>query len=101
MKRNRKNDVFAVLSREFKITFDLMLTSPATHEWGSVLHFTTGGDYPRIPAVFISRENKLHVSMQDLAFFGTTILTTNTVFSVELSQTWVEGKVMKIKMKLV
>ena len=75
------------------MSFLLWIDAPASHIWESVFHFTTGGNYPRIPAIYIGTGNQLHLSMQDLVFFSTNLLKIRKYMKIEMSQKMVKGKV--------
>ena len=58
--QNHKITVLPYLGREFRIQFKMVI-QPRSTGWRSVLHFTTGGNFPRIPAVFIGDNNLLNI----------------------------------------
>ena len=46
------------LGKEFRISMDVWLEPIGNHEWTSVIHFTTGDDSSRLPAIYIGNNNK-------------------------------------------
>ena len=75
------------LGREFTISFSMVVKQP-TAKWENVIHVGQGDKWwPRIPAVFIGTGNKLQVHMQHLWKRSDTVLKTNNVMKIDISQT--------------
>ena len=75
------------LGREFTISFIMVVKQP-TAKWENVIHFAQGDKpWPRIPAVFIGTGNKLQVHMQHLWKRSDTVLKTNRIMKIDISQT--------------
>jgi hypothetical protein len=80
------------LGREFSISFDMRVEKPTAH-WQNVIHFTTRGNFPRIPALFIGTNNKLQVYMQDMVYNSKDVLKPNQIMKIEISQKLTKRKV--------
>jgi len=64
LKRDHLITVLPFLGSQYKITFDLYISSYLSHHWSSVIHFTQNGESQeygdRNPAIWISHEKKFH-----------------------------------------
>ena len=61
------------LAKLFKISFDVWLSPSVRDVWQSVIHFTDGGDLPRLPAIFIGNDKCL-VHFQDIEYHCDNVL---------------------------
>ena len=65
LKKDHLITVLPYLGREFKISFEVYLSSFASVDWVNVIHFTTGGNDRnygyRIPAIFVTKYNQFHI----------------------------------------
>ena len=81
------------LGREFTISFSMVVKQP-TAEWENVIHFAQGEKWwPRIPAVFIGSGNKLQVHMQHLWKRSDSVLKTNRIMKIDISQALTQKQV--------
>ena len=80
------------LGREFSISFNMRVEKP-TAFWQNVIHLTTRGNFPRIPAIFIGTNNKLQVYMQNMIYNSKDVLKPNQIMKIEISQKLTNRKV--------
>ena len=48
-------------SDEFKVEYDVIVYNHGNTDWANMLHVSTGSNYPRFPAVHLSRDKFLEV----------------------------------------
>ena len=93
-----------VLTKEFKISFDVGFESDGKEWWESVIHLTTGADNMRLPAVFIGSNSKCLIMFQNLHFHCTHALVpyinnSEQWIHLEIAQQFINHKAgRKIKM---
>jgi len=105
LKKNQLVTVVPFLGREYTISFHLYLNSYQTHDWTSVLHFTTSGDAynygDRNPAIWVSghagNPKKLHFSsgingLINAYFYHDKIYPLKTWIQINISQILVGKK---------
>ena len=68
LERNQMLTTLPTMAKLFKISSYVWLSPSVRDVWQSVIHFTTGGDLPRLPAIFIGNGNKCLVHFQDIAY---------------------------------
>ena len=82
------------LGKEYIITFQLLLPAAIPSSFGSIIHFTIGGDYKkygdRTPALFVHDKTRLHLASaidgKSNFQFNTPALSLNTRHNIEISQ---------------
>jgi len=55
---------------DYRLKFFIKITRSMSSSYSNVIHFTTGGDYGdgyRVPAIWVRRDNRLHVAFGDIA----------------------------------
>ena len=66
LKKGHLITVLPYLGREFKISFEVYLSSFSSADWASVIHFTTGGNSKyygeRNPAIWVTKYKQFHVT---------------------------------------
>ena len=90
--QNKRLFLFPFLGREFTISFDLYLEPKNLNYWKSVIHFTTGTDPSRIPAIFIHGRNHFAIVMQKISHTSKTWVKSHTTQKIEMSQKLVNFK---------
>ena len=100
--RNYKLGDLLVLGKEYIISFQLLLTADISSDYGSIIHFTTGGNVgkygDRTPALFVHDKTKLHLASaidgNSNYYFDTPALSLNAWHSIEISQAFTGSQVV-------
>ena len=61
--KNHPLKALLYVGMEYMVSFEMKVTKHDTsNDWRNVIHLSTGGDGSRYPAVWLHRDNKLHIS---------------------------------------
>ena len=90
--RNKRLFLFPFLGRELTISFDMYLEPIRRNYWRNLIHFTTGKDVSRLPAVFIYGQNHFLIVMQELEYTSNTVVKSHTTQKIEMSQKLINFK---------
>ena len=94
--------VLPFIGTQYKITFDVYISSYGKEPWSSIIHFTHNGNAEtygdRTPGIWISHEKKVHVAsaisgVTNYYIDSQTIYPLKTWIPFEVSQTLVDKKV--------
>ena len=61
--KNKQLTKLASVGKEYFVSFEMKVTKHDTSkDWRNVIHLSTGGDGSRYPAVWLHKDNKLHIA---------------------------------------
>ena len=61
--KNKKLTTLASVGKEYFVSFEMKVAKHDTSkDWRNVIHLSTGGDGSRYPAVWLHKDNKLHIA---------------------------------------
>jgi hypothetical protein len=102
LKKDHLISVLPFIGTQYKITFDVYISSYGKDPWYSLIHFTHNGNAEtfgdRTPGIWITNEKKIHVAFaisgnKNYYIDSQTIYPLKTWIPLEVSQTLVDKKV--------
>ena len=96
LQRNVLVKTISVLKITFQLSLDVWLEPRGGDVWQNVIHFTTGIDSSRLPAIFTGNNKKCIVVFQSITFICSNLLTSYRWVNLEISQQFLNKKVGNI-----
>ena len=95
LERNKMLTPVPLLQKTFHLTFDLFINQFGNDVWQNVVHFGTGTDNSRLPAIFVGNNKKCGIWFQSIYFPCNSVLGIGKWMKLDIAQYYSKGKVRR------
>ena len=95
--RNTQITELPYIGKEYSVSFEVFINKMPTEDYRSVIHFTTGDDNSRNPALWINKAKEF-CFVSNPSLWKTLPAMENKWYKIQINQRLVDGKVINLNL---